>query len=199
MGEGMQEILSNAAIRFVETDVLAGPRTNLICDAHDIPFEDDTFDGAIIQAVLEHVADPYRCVEEIFHVLSESGLVYAETPFMQQVHMGKYDFTRFSHLGHRRLFRKFEEIASGAVGGPGLVLALSFRYFLLSFVTSKTAKFLVHIFSSLAFFWLKYFDYYLIQKPCTFDAATGYYFTGRKSNRILSDRELIEGYKGCIR
>ena len=25
-------------------------------------------------------------------------------------HMKEYDFTRFTHLGHRRLFRKFEEI-----------------------------------------------------------------------------------------
>ena len=55
-------------------------------------------------------------------VYKDDGLVYADTPFMQQVHMGRYDFTRFTYLGHRRLFRKFEEIDSGAVSGPAMAL-----------------------------------------------------------------------------
>ncbi len=41
----------------------------LICDAHDIPFADRSFDGVIVQAVLEHVVDPFRCCEEIHRVL----------------------------------------------------------------------------------------------------------------------------------
>ena len=80
----------------------------LICDANDIPFENGSFDGVVLQAALEHVADPYRCVEETHRVLKEKGLVYAETAFMQQVHGGRYDFTRFTRLGHRRLFRRFD-------------------------------------------------------------------------------------------
>ncbi len=84
---------------------------------------DESFDGVICQAVLEHVLDPYRCVEEIHRVLRPNGLVYAETPFMQQVHGGTHDFTRFTHLGHRRLFRKFAEVDSGVVCGPGMALA----------------------------------------------------------------------------
>ena len=101
--------------------------TSLICDAHDIPFADGCFDGVIVQAVLEHVMDPGRCVEEIHRVLGDNGLVYAETPFIQQIHMGRYDFTRYTHSGHRRLFRRFEEIASGPVGGPGMALAWAYQ------------------------------------------------------------------------
>ena len=52
-------------------------------------------------------------------MLKDDGLVYAETPFLQQVHGGPYDFTRFTHLGHRRLFRKFIELESGATAGAG--------------------------------------------------------------------------------
>ena len=68
-------------------------------------------------------------------MLKGRGVVYAETPFMQQVHMGPYDFTRFTHSGHRRLFRRFEEVESGAVCGPGMALAWAYQYFLLSFAT----------------------------------------------------------------
>jgi SAM-dependent methyltransferase len=198
LGQGMQDILSDPSIEFIESDVSFGPRTGLICDAHDIPFDDNSFDGVIVQAVLEHVVDPYRCVEEIHRVLNENGLVYAETAFMQQVHGGRYDFTRFTYLGHRRLFRKFEEICSGAMCGSGMALAWSYQYFLLSFVKSKAAGSFMKFFARLSTFWLKYFDYYLIDKPGTLDAASGYYFMGTKSNRVLSDRELIKLYKGAF-
>lgn len=196
VGDGMEDILSIPSIELIGSDVSFGPCTSLVCDAHDIPFEDNSFDAVIVQAVLEHVVDPNRCVEEIHRVLKENGVVYAETPFMQQVHMGRYDFTRFTHLGHRRLFRKFEEISSGPVCGPGMALAWSYHYFILSFVKTRAAQFLVTVFTRLTSFWLKYLDYYLIDKPGTFDAASGYYFIGIKSNKVLSDRDLIKLYKG---
>jgi len=197
LGQGMESLVENTAIDLVESDVSFGPRTILICDAHDIPFEDGSFDGVIVQAVLEHVVDPYRCCEEIHRVLKERGVVYAETPFMQQVHSGRYDFTRFTHLGHRRLFRRFEEIDSGAVCGPGMVLAWSYQYFLVSFTTSRVLRRLFQLFARLTSFYLKYFDYYLINKPGTLDAASAYYFMGRKAEQILFDQDLIKLYKGA--
>jgi len=196
LGEGMEAIIAHPDIELVDSDVAFGPRTKLVCDAHGIPFEDNSFDGVIVQAVLEHVVDPWRCVEEIHRVLKEDGLVYAETPFMQQVHGGRYDFTRFTHLGHRRLFRKFEEIDSGAVCGPAMALAWSYRYFLLSFTTSSFLRRLIGVFVRLTSFYLTYLDYLLIDKPGTLDAASGYYFIGKKSNRVLPDKGLIKLYKG---
>ncbi|MBW4670601.1 MAG: methyltransferase domain-containing protein [Cyanomargarita calcarea GSE-NOS-MK-12-04C] len=196
VGEGIESLLSMPEIELIESDVAFGPRVSMILDAHNIPFDDNSFDGVIVQAVLEHVTDPAHCVEEIYRVLKPDALVYSETPFIQQVHLGKYDFTRFTHLGHRRLFRKFEEISSGASCGPGMALAWSYQYFLLSFVKSPLARGLVKVFARMTAFWLKYFDYYLIDKPGTFDAASSYYFMGKKSDRILSDRELLTLYKG---
>lgn len=198
LGKGMDVLARENGIELVETDVSFGPRTGLICDAHDIPFADESFDGVIIQAVLEHVVDPYRCVEEIHRILKFQGLVYAETPFMQQVHMGRYDFTRFTHLGHRRLLRSFDEIESGAVAGPGVALAWAYQYFLLNFVESKIMRDIIKIFARATSFYLKYFDYLSIDKPGTLDSASGYYFIGRKANNILSDRELIKLYRGAM-
>jgi uncharacterized protein YbaR (Trm112 family)/SAM-dependent methyltransferase len=198
LGQGMELIANKTFLELIVSDVSFGPYTMLICDAHDIPFEDKSFDGVIVQAVLEHVINPYRCVEEVYRVLKEQGIVYAETPLMQQVHMGRYDFTRFTHLGHRRLFRRFEEIDSGAVCGPGMALAWSYQYFLLSFTTSRILRVLIKVFSSLTSFHLKYFDHYLINKPGTLDAASAYYFMGRKVEHILPDQELIKLYKGAV-
>lgn len=196
-GQGMESLLRYPSIELVQSDVSFGPRAMLICDAHDIPFADGSFDGAIAQAVLEHVADPYRCVDELHRVLRKRGLVYAETAFMQQVHGGRYDFTRFTHLGHRRLFRRFEEIDSGAVCGPGMALAWSYKYFLLSFTRSRSLRAFISAFVSLTSFFLKYFDYYLIGEPGALDAASAYYFLGQRSSHVLSDKELTKLYKGA--
>lgn len=197
LGDGVRHLADDPSIDLVETDVSHGPRTMLICDAHDLPFEGQSFDCVIAQAVLEHVVDPYRCSEEIWRVLKDGGLVYAETPFMQQVHGGRYDFTRFTHLGHRRLFRRFEEVDSGAVCGPGMALAWSWQFFLLSFARTRPMRAVLRAFAAFTSFFLKYFDAYLIRRPGALDAASGLFFMGRKSDDVLTDRELIGMYRGA--
>lgn len=188
-GLGMESLLRHPQLALVETDVAFGPRTQVVCDAHRIPFADGTFDAVVAQAVLEHVCDPYACAAEIHRVLAPAGLVYAETPFLQPMHGRPYDFTRFTLHGHRRLFRCFEEIAAGATSGPGVVLADAYTYFLLSFTASRRLRRLLRAFARLTAFWLKYFDLFLLRRPDALDAASGFYFLGRKSDRVLGDRE----------
>jgi SAM-dependent methyltransferase len=196
LGEGMQVLLDYPQLELIDTDVSHGPRTKIICDAHDIPFADGAFDAVIVQAVLEHVVDPYRCAEEIHRVCKPKGLVYAETPFLYPVHGRCYDFTRFSHLGHRRLFRKFSEIDSGIVCGPGMMLARSWLYFLWSFSNARVHRKMLQIFASLTSWPLKYFDSYLIRKNASFDASAGFYFLGKRSDTVLSDKDLLKLYRG---
>jgi len=139
-----------------------------------------------------------RCVSEIHRVLKPGGIVYSETPFMQQVHMGRFDFTRYTHLGHRRLFRFFEEIESGVSAGSGMVLAWSVRSFLMNFsMGNKKARKILRVISMMLTFWLKYFDYILVRSPEAYDSGSGYYFIGSKSNTSFNDRELILGYRGA--
>ena len=195
-GKGMDSIYDNESFEIVSSDVTFGEYTEIICDAHDLPFQDNTFDCVIVQAVLEHVLEPRRCVSEIHRVLKSDGIVYAETPFMQQVHMKQYDFTRFTHLGHRWLFKNFEEIDSGPCCGPGMALAWSYTSFLRSFTSSRAIDRLLIYFARITSFFLKYFDYFLIDKPGAYDASSGYYFFGRKSNNCLLYEELLQQFKG---
>ncbi|RFM26643.1 class I SAM-dependent methyltransferase [Deminuibacter soli] len=181
----------------VESDVAHGPNTNVILDAHNIPFKENTFDLVIAQAVLEHVLDPFLCVKEIYRVLKPGGQVYAETPFMQQVHGGQYDFHRFTFLGHRRLFRHFKQSGAGLVAGAGSAAAWSLRYFITSFAPTKTVDKAMSYGVNFLVFWLKYFDYILGQSKGSYDAACAYYFLGTKEEGYtLSDKELLLLYKG---
>jgi len=198
LGEGFGALLSDPTIELVETDVSLSSRVCIICDGHDLPFDDQSFDGVVAQAVLEHVVDPQRCVEEIHRVLKPEALVYAETPFMQQVHLGRFDFSRFTHLGHRRLFARFRELDSGVACGPGMALAWSYMYFLLSFARSRTIRRLLKAVAMVMAFPLKYFDYYLADKPGALDAASGYYFLGEKGDSPLTDRDLVRLYEGAF-
>ncbi len=198
LGEGIKQFVLERELVLVESDVSFGPRTEIIFDVHNIPFPDEFFDCVILQAVLEHVVDPFKCVQEVHRVLKNDGIVYAETPFMQQVHMGKYDFHRFTHLGHRRLFRNFTEVESGAVNGPGMALAWAYSHFIFSFFKSKMIRKILIPFTMLTSFFWKYFDYILINKPGAFDSASGYFFMGKKSVTVLDDRELLKLYRGLL-
>jgi SAM-dependent methyltransferase len=197
LGKGMESLADYPEIEYVETDVSFGPRTGLICDGHDLPFADRSFDAVVFQAVLEHVVDPTRCVEEAHRVLADAGLVYAETPFMQQVHCGRFDFTRFTDLGHRRLFRAFEQIESGITCGPGMAAAWAYRYLLLSLARGPATRTMLGLFARTTAFWLKYLDRFLVSRPGAYDAASGFYFLGQKSDVVLSDRALIAQYRGA--
>jgi SAM-dependent methyltransferase/uncharacterized protein YbaR (Trm112 family) len=191
LGKGLLRLLDDPGMTSVETDVYFGARVSVIADGHDLPFADGTFDAVVCQAVLEHVLDPYRCVAEIHRTLKPGGLVYAETPFMQQVHAGPYDFTRFSLLGHRRLFRHFEQENAGTVCGPGTALVWAIFYFLRSFSPSPKWHRVSQMISCCTLFWLKYFDYWLATRPVANDAASGVFFMGRRSDSVLSDQDLI--------
>ena len=199
LGEGMQALTKAEGIELVETDVQLKSRTSIICDAHNLPFADGTFEGVIAQAVLEHVADPYCCVAEIHRVLRPGGLVYAETPFMQQVHMGAYDFTRFTPLGHRRLFRWFAEIDSGSGGGPAIVLAWAWQYFLIGWANTPRGRQIAEVLGRLTAFWLKYLDRFMIDRRGAQDGTWGYYFLGDKQDHPLPDREIVRQYRGVFR
>ena len=197
IGAGEGSILHNRAenlegVEVIGVDVYDSQATQIICDAHELPFADAVFDAVIIQAVLEHVIEPKTVVGEIYRVLKTAGVVYAETPFMQQVHEGRFDYTRFSHLGHRWLFRMFEEVRSGVLKGPGTAFLWSLRYLIASIIGNKRIAALL----VLPLFWLRFLDY--IARPSNaHDSASEYFFLGRKSHVSLTYEELIAGYRGA--
>lgn len=194
IGSELEPLYGSADLQIIAFDVYASDLVQFIADGHSIPLSDRSIDAVIVQAVLEHVVDPPRVVAEIHRVLRDDGLVYAETPFLQQVHEASYDFSRFTHSGHRFLFRAFDEISSGAVMGAGTQLRWSLEHFIRSMLRSVTAG----QFARLALFWLSYLDR-VVPDPFTLDTASAVYFLGRKSAGILQPRELVGYYRGAQR
>ena len=194
IGNGAEALYADPRLRLIAFDVYGSSVTQFIADAHQIPLANASVDAVVIQAVLEHVLDPQRVVEEIHRVLRGGGIVYAETPFLQQVHAGPYDFHRYTSSGHRYLFRSFEEIATGAVAGPGTQVLWSIDHLVRALLRSEFAGKLARS----VLFWLRYLDR-LVPTAFAMDDATAYYFLGRRAVSDVTPREIVDYYRGAQR
>jgi SAM-dependent methyltransferase len=191
VGDGLEELYADQAVDLVAFDVYASPVTQFVGDGHAIPLADGSVDGVVVQAVLEHVLEPTVVASQIERVLRPGGIVYADTPFLQQVHEGAYDFTRFTDSGHRFLFRRFERIDSGTVAGAGTALRWSVDHFVRSLTRSVALGRVV----SLALFWLSWTDRLLDPKHSV-DAASSVFFLGRKAAEPITGADVIDYYQG---
>jgi SAM-dependent methyltransferase len=189
IGAGSSALCTDRDVDVISPDVFASPNTTLVADGHRLPLLDGSVDAVWIQAVLEHVLDPSAVVAEIHRVLKPDGIVFADTPFMQQVHEGIYDFTRFTLHGHRWLFRRFEVIDAGLTRGAGTGLVWSIRYF----IRALTRKSSISTVLTLPFFWLRYADR-LLDNGLSADGASGVFFLGRRSQKTIAPRDMVGFY-----
>lgn len=181
----------------VYTDIDIRSDVDVFADAHDQPFKSNSFDAVITTAVLEHVLYPERVAAEIHRVLKVGGLLYSELPFMQQVHEGAYDFTRYNLSGHRRLLNGFEEIEAGMVAGPGTALVWAIESLLFCFTRRRFSKTILRFISRWAFAWLRHLDHLLKHNPTAIDGASCTYFFGAKSTKKIADETIISRYSGA--
>ncbi len=194
--EQLEQHFPGEGTTFVFCDIDKHADADVFCDSHELSFNSDVFDGVISTAVLEHVLYPDKVISEIYRVLKQGGFIYSEIPFLQSVHEGAYDFTRYSMSGHRRLLEFFDEIDAGMVAGPGTALVWSIVDFFKALSSNKRVSSILALVSRAIFFWLKYFDYLLKDTPTALDAASCTYFFGAKATERTSATEIIRRYEG---
>jgi SAM-dependent methyltransferase len=190
--KGLKSKLLEKSDNVIVTDVITSPLTDYVCDVTNLPFANNQFDAVFVIAVLEHVVEPQVAVSEISRVLRYDGRVFSSIPFMQQVHMGCYDFTRYTLLGHRWLFKSFSMVDLAPSSGSGTALLWSITSFFRSFTIGKNSTLIIKSLVRILLFWIKYFD--LLQKNSG-DFASGTYFVGlNKKAPVLDKKELVNLY-----
>ncbi len=84
-----------SATRYVRMDIEPQPgSTDVIADAHRLPFRDECFDCVFASEVFEHLRDPRLFVPESLRTLRPGGSVILTVPFMFHMHDDPLDFWR---------------------------------------------------------------------------------------------------------
>lgn len=83
IGSGAQQNNNDFIIDF---DYVLCPTTDVVGDAHLLPFNDGQFNSVLSLNVFEHLNNPNRAVEEIQRVCTKGGLLIIRTAFMQPQH-----------------------------------------------------------------------------------------------------------------
>jgi SAM-dependent methyltransferase len=86
-----------------------GP-TDVVGDAHHLPFADETFDLVVAMNAFEHYADPPAVVARLHRLLKPGGLVFLHTAFMQPLHEAPHHYYNTTRYGLERWFADFETI-----------------------------------------------------------------------------------------
>lgn len=85
-------------------------------DIQRLPFKSERCDGILCVAVLEHVAEPQRAVDEMFRILKPGGILVGFVPFLYPCHGSPSDYWRFTEEGLRFMLRRFDEVEVVAWG-----------------------------------------------------------------------------------
>jgi SAM-dependent methyltransferase len=83
----------------INIDIFDYPGVDLVADCTRLPFADNSMDGVISLAVLEHVHNPDDFLKEALRVLKPGGFIITGVPFMQGYHASPSDHTRWTHEG----------------------------------------------------------------------------------------------------
>src|SRR6476469_8764790 len=103
---------------YVNVDLFCLPGVDVAANAEQLPFPDGTFQRVECDAVLEHVRDPERVMQEIERVLAPGGFLHLVTPFCHPFHEYPKDYRRFTVDGLKQLARGLEPVAEGWRTGP---------------------------------------------------------------------------------
>jgi SAM-dependent methyltransferase len=67
----------------IEVEYAIFRHTDIVADAHVLPFDDDAFEAVIVMNAFEHYRDPELVSAELHRVLKPGGVIYIQTAFLQ--------------------------------------------------------------------------------------------------------------------
>jgi len=92
----------------VSLDIDKNKNPDIVGDAHNIPFGDDSFNTILCTEVLEHLKDPKKAIKEMKRVLKPGGRLILTTRFIFPIHTYEYDYYRFTEFDLRNLFKDWK-------------------------------------------------------------------------------------------
>ncbi len=106
----------------LDIDPARGPE--IVGDAQNMPFENESYTTILCTEVLEHIPDPQKAVDEMCRVLKPGGVLILTTRFIFPVHDAPGDFWRLTPYGLKHLFSKWEVLEEATEADAFLTIAV---------------------------------------------------------------------------
>jgi SAM-dependent methyltransferase len=103
--------------RVLNFEYMKFDRPDFFGNGLELPVRSGSVDFVLSQAVLEHVPDPQRAVDEIRRILKPGGRIYTEIAFMQPLHAVPFHYFNVTPHGAELLFAEFDVVDAGTAGG----------------------------------------------------------------------------------
>ncbi len=137
-------------------------QVDLLGTAYHIPQPNESFDGVVCTAVLEHLEEPQAALVESLRVLRRGGSAIYTVPLFWHLHEEPRDFFRYTKYGLRHLFERagFEVIEITPASGFWLTFGSEWGYYLVALARGPIqyfARLLVAV-NNLVFPWLDRID-----------------------------------------
>jgi SAM-dependent methyltransferase/uncharacterized protein YbaR (Trm112 family) len=113
--------------RVLNFEYMKFPAADFFGDGLHLPLATDSVDLVLSQAVLEHVPEPQRAVDELRRILRPTGRLYCEFAFMQPLHAVPYHFFNITPHGAALLFDEWNVERTGTFGGLADTMGWFFR------------------------------------------------------------------------
>jgi SAM-dependent methyltransferase/uncharacterized protein YbaR (Trm112 family) len=113
--------------RVLNFEYMKFPAADFFGDGLRLPLATNSVDLILSQAVLEHVPEPQRAVDELRRVLRPTGRLYCEFAFMQPLHAVPYHFFNITPHGAALLFANWNVERTGTFGGLSETVGWFFR------------------------------------------------------------------------
>lgn len=114
-----KEIVESLGGEWVGVEPFEGGAHTVVASAEDLPFEDNSFDVVIMDAVLEHIPDVGKAIAEVGRILKPGGKFVGYVAFMECFHEISYSHLSFKALEHYSEINgmKLEKISGGSAFG----------------------------------------------------------------------------------
>lgn len=74
-----------------------------------LPIKDNCVDIIVCHAVLEHISEPWKAIDEMHRILKKNGFMYFVVPFINRIHGAPHDYFRFTYDGVKHLLKEFNK------------------------------------------------------------------------------------------
>ncbi len=163
-------------------DAVQTQGVDVLGDAHQIPFADNSIDAVLCISVLMYLENPQRFLTEARRVLRPGGILYLNSPWVYRTAPDGADLFRFSIDGLKILARDFEEVQSGFNRGPASTAADFLSHFL-AMLTCFNSMQLYGVLQGVyqwMIFPLKYLDRWVACYDCAGLIYSGAFYLGMK-------------------